>query len=103
MLVAMPFSVMLAIVLIGAGAVAAAVVGLLLPENHWVGVGLALVLGAGVGVVVLAIGLFAVGSSSTSAAQNAFLVAAAAGLVAVIVALSVLWRRVRAGSSLPAA
>jgi hypothetical protein len=103
MLLTMPFSVMLAIVLIGAGAVIAAVVGLLLPENHWVGVGLALVLGAGVGVVVLAIGIFAVGSNSSSGAQNAFLVAAAAGFVAVLVALSTLWKRVQAETRLQSA
>src|ERR1700675_3878782 len=79
-----PFTVMLSIVLIGAGAASAAVVGLRLPENHWVGAGLALVLGAGVGVVVLSVGLFVIGPSSTGSAQGAFLAASAAGFIAVV-------------------
>ena len=90
-----PFTVMLSIVLIGAAAASAALVGLRLPENHWVGAGLALVLGAGVGVVVLSVGLFVIGpSSSPSSAQGVFLAASAAGFVAVLAALTVLWRRV---------
>jgi hypothetical protein len=91
-----PFTVMLSIVFIGAGAASAAVVGLRLPENHWVGAGLALVLGAGVGVVVLSVGLFVIGpSTSTGSAQGAFLAASAAGFVAVVAVLALLWRRVR--------
>ena len=98
-----PFTVMLSIVLIGAGAASAAIVGLKLPENHWVGAALALVLGAGVGVVVLSVGLFVIGpssstntpSTSTGSAQGVFLIASAAGFIAVLVALMVLWRRVR--------
>ena len=91
----MPFTVMLSIVLIGMGAASAAIVGLRLPEDNWVGVGLALVLGAGVGVVVLSVGLFVIGSTSTSSAQGVFLAASAAGFIAVVVALALLWRRVR--------
>ena len=98
-----PFTVMLSIVLIGAGAASAAIVGLKLPENHWVGAALALVLGAGVGVVVLSVGLFLIGpssstitpSTSTGSAQGVLLIASAAGFVAVLATLMVLWRRVR--------
>lgn len=91
-----PFTVMLSVVLIGAGAASAALVGLRLPEDHWVGVALALVLGAGVGVVVLSVGLFVIAPTSTpSSAQGVFLAASAAGFVAVLATLAVLWRRVR--------
>jgi hypothetical protein len=99
--IGMPFTVMLAAVLMGAGAVSAAVVGLKLPEDARLGAGLALVLGAGVGVGVLAVGLFIAQpptpSGSASAQQAALLVASAAGLLAVEVALGVVWRR--AGST----
>jgi len=97
----MPFTVMLAVVLMGAGAVSAAVVGLKLPEDARLGAGLALVLGAGVGVAVLAVGLFIAQpptpSGAAGAQQVALLVASVAGLLAVEVGLGIVWRR--AGST----
>jgi Na+-driven multidrug efflux pump len=99
MLDAMPVTVMLSMVCIGAGAVIAALVGLRLPEENRFAATLALVLGAGIGVVVLTIGLFIVNPSSSrtgsppASAQGVLLSAAASGLVAVVISLAVVSRR----------
>jgi hypothetical protein len=85
----MPASLMLSLVLIGAGAAVAAAVGLLLPSGQRLSATLPLVLGAGVGVATLAIGVFMDGTGGT----GPVLVASAAGFVAVVAALAVLWRR----------
>jgi hypothetical protein len=86
----MPATVMLSIVLIGAGATAAAVVGLLLPEPERLSAALPLVLGAGVGVMVLAVGMFVKGTGGS----GMLLLASAVGFIAVMAGLMTLWRRV---------
>ena len=92
----MPFSVMFSIVLIGGGAAAAGIVGLLSPKGQRIDAALALVVGAGVGVAGLAIGTWAQGSgSSTEDQQNVLLFASLAGFVAVIGGLLILRRRAR--------
>jgi len=77
-------------ILIGAGAVVAGILGLLLPRKELAAV-FPLVIGAGVGVVALAIGGH--GSTSQSAAETAFLVASALGFVAVVVSSAAVWIR----------
>src|SRR5438270_1418571 len=72
----MPFTLMLSLVMIGAGATIAAIVGVRYPEQLFPAA-LSLVLGAGVGVAVLAIGLFASSSTTPDAGRVAFLVASA--------------------------
>ena len=97
----MPFMIMLAISLVGAGAVSAAVVGLQLPADQRLGAGLSLVLGAGVGVVTLAIGLFVANPSASKpgtppvSVQAVLLIGSAAGFIAVVAALAIVWRRAR--------
>jgi hypothetical protein len=85
----MPATVMLSIVLVGAGAVAAAAVGLLLPEGERLSAALPLVLGAGIGVAALAVGVFVKGTGST----GVVLIASVAGFLGVIAGLMALWRR----------
>jgi hypothetical protein len=97
----MPFMIMLAIILVGGGAVSAAVVGLQLPGDQRLAAALALVLGAGVGAAALAIGLFIADPSTSgpepapTSAQAVVLIASAAGFLAVVSALVVVWRRSR--------
>ena len=87
------------LILIGAGALVAGVVGIAIPPGERLGAFLTLVIGAGVGVAALAIGTRNV--SSQSDGESAFLVASALGLIAVIMSAAVLWRRVPKPPSLP--
>src|SRR5438093_13556986 len=79
-------------ILIGAGALVAGLVGIVLPPGERLGAFLTLVIGAGVGVAALAVGTRNV--SSQSDMESAFLVASALGLIAVVVSAAVLWQRV---------
>lgn len=87
----MPVTLMLSLVLVGAAASAAAIVGLFLPEGERLTAALPLVLGAGVGVAVLAVGVFAAGPKATAVV----LVASAAGFLATTAGLAALWSRAR--------
>ena len=89
----MPFSVMISLVLIGAGAALAAIVGLLLPRDHLLHAGASLVFGAGLGVAVLSIGVYL--SDPGSDGSAAFLVASACGFVGVATFLALVWNRAR--------
>ena len=82
-------------VLIGLGAAAAGGVGLFLPSGHRLTALLPLVVGAGVGLAALFAQLMHVGTRPEDPAR-AFLIASALGFVAVVAALGVLIRRVRA-------
>ena len=82
-----------ALVLIGAGAIVAGAVGLMLPPGERLGVVLALVIGAGAGVAALAIG--SRNTTSPSDAERAFLIASAIGFAAVLASCALLWRRSR--------
>jgi hypothetical protein len=88
----MDTTVMWGLILIGAGAVVAGIVGLALPAGERIAAVLTLVIGAGVGVAALAIGSTNAGDSADQQ-ENAFLVASALGFVAVGVSAVVLWRR----------
>ncbi len=90
----MPFTVMLALVLIGLGATLTGVAGVSLPERHRLAAAAALVAGAGAGAVVLAIGLFAVSSRGSGPAQDVFLGASAVGFMVTLIGLG--WVRRRA-------
>jgi hypothetical protein len=79
-------------ILIGAGALVAGTVGILIPPGERLSAFLTLVIGAGVGVAALAVGTRNV--SSQSAAESAFLVASALGFIAVLASTAVLWLRV---------
>ena len=81
----------IAFVLIGSAAVAAGLVGMLLPPGDRISAGLALVVGAGVGVVSLAIGTD-ISDNSSEGVETVFLVAAALGFVASLASLALLWR-----------
>ena len=82
----------LALSLVGIGAVATGMLGIVLPPGERIAAGLALVVGAGVGVVVLAIGTQLVNDTPDDYA-SVFLVAAALGLAGTLVSLGLLWRR----------
>lgn len=88
--------VMWAMVLIGSGAASAGTAGLFLPVGQRLSVALALVLGAGVGVASLFLLMLAGGTEDPEAGAQAFLIASAVGLAAVITGLAVLFRRARA-------
>ena len=95
----MDTTVMWGLILIGAGALVARVVGIAIPPGERLGAFLTLVIGAGVGVAALAIGTRNV--SSQSDGESAFLVASALGFIAVVMSAAVLWRRVRKPPELP--
>jgi hypothetical protein len=82
----------LALSLVGIGAVATGMLGIVLPPGERIAAGLALVVGAGIGVVVLAIGTQLV-NDTTDEYASVFLVAAALGLAGTLVSLGLLWRR----------
>ena len=82
----------LAIALVGFGAVATGVLGIVLPPGERIAAGLALVVGAGIGVVSIAIGTQVAGEADSSYA-NVFLVASALGLAGTLTSLGLLWRR----------
>jgi len=82
----------LALSLVGIGAVATGMLGIVLPSGERIAAGLALVVGAGIGVVVLAIGTQLVNDTPDEYA-SVFLVAAALGLAGTLVSLGLLWRR----------
>jgi hypothetical protein len=82
----------LALSLVGIGAVATGMLGIVLPPGERIAAGLALVVGAGIGVVVLAIGTQLV-SDTTDEYASVFLVAAALGLAGTLVSLGLLWLR----------
>jgi hypothetical protein len=86
-----------AMILMGLGAVAAGVVGIVLPAGQRLSVLLALVIGAGVGVAALFLQLLPAEPDVDDGAR-AFLIASALGLAAVLAASAVLLRRSRAGS-----
>ena len=77
--------------MIGAGALVAGIVGIVLPPGERLGAFLTLVIGAGVGVAALAVGSRNV--SSQSHGENAFLVASALGFIAVAASAAILWMR----------
>jgi hypothetical protein len=84
----------LALGLIGAGAVAAGVVGLVLPvRERLAGTVLALVAGAGAGVIAHAIGWNGLDEVDGTAWETALLVASAIGFAVVLACLTVAWRR----------
>jgi hypothetical protein len=85
---------LVALMLIGTGAVATGIVGLMLPVGERLAAAtLALVLGAGAGIASLAIGMLAIDGDSDQAYADVFLVASAIGLGAVLASLAVAWRR----------
>jgi hypothetical protein len=86
----------LALSLVGIGAVATGVLGIVLPAGERIAAGLALVVGAGIGVTVLAIGTQIVSDTPDDSPEgyaSVFLVAAALGLAGTLVSLALLWRR----------
>jgi hypothetical protein len=86
----------LALSLVGIGAVATGMLGIVLPAGERIAAGLALVVGAGIGVVVLAIGTQIVSGTPDDSPEgyaSVFLVAAALGLAGTLVSLTLLWRR----------
>lgn len=85
-------SMSIGMALVGIGAVAAGVVGVLLPPPHRFAALLALVAGAGIGVVVLALGV----QENAGNEEDVFLVGAALGLVTVLTTLAAVWRRAAA-------
>ena len=96
----------LALSLVGIGAVATGMLGIVLPPGERIAAGLALVVGAGIGLVAIAIGSQVVGDSLESHA-NMLLIASALGLLGTLASLTVLWRRTvrerdRAAVSAPA-
>jgi hypothetical protein len=91
----------LSFVLIGAGAIAAGLVGMRLPAGDRISAGLALLVGAGVGVISLAIGTD-ISNNAGEPPDTVFLVASALGFVATLASLALLWRwseRRRAGEA----
>ena len=89
---------LLALGLVGMGAVAAGMLGIVLPAGERLAAGLALVVGAGIGVIALAIGTQVANdvNDSPDGYANVFLVAAALGLLGTVVSLALLWRRTSA-------
>lgn len=84
---------LIALMLIGTGAAATGIVGLMLPVGERLAAAaLALVLGAGAGIASLAIGMLAIDSDSAQAYADVFLVASAIGLMALLASLAVAWR-----------
>jgi hypothetical protein len=80
--------------LIGAGAVVAGVIGLVLPARERLAAAvLALVTGAGAGVIALAIGWNGLDDGDATAWERAFLVASTIGFAAVVACAGVAWRR----------
>jgi MFS family permease len=89
---------LLALGFVGMGAVAAGMLGIVLPAGERLAAGLALVVGAGIGVIALAIGTQVANdvNDSPDGYANVFLVAAALGLLGTLVSLALLWRRTAA-------
>jgi hypothetical protein len=87
----MDATVMWGFILIGAGALVAGIVGIVLPAGERLGAFLTLVIGAGVGVAALAVGTRNVISQSNG--ETAFLVASALGFIAVMASAGILWMR----------
>jgi hypothetical protein len=92
-------SEMWGVVLMGAGAVVAGVVGIALRGVERLGAFFTLVIGAGVGLAALAVGTRNTTSSNDDA--TAFLIASALGFIAVAVSAGILWTL--ANRSAPAA
>jgi hypothetical protein len=82
-------SEMWGVVLMGAGAVVAGVVGIALRGVERLGAFFTLVIGAGVGLAALAVGTRNTTSSNDDA--TAFLIASALGFIAVVVSAGILW------------
>lgn len=82
----------LALALVGVGAVATGMLGIVLPSGERIAAGLALVVGAGIGVVAIAIGT-QIANDAPESYANVFLVSAALGLLGTLVSLGLLWRR----------
>jgi hypothetical protein len=85
----MDATVMWGFILIGAGAVVAGFLGLMLHGVDRLAAALPLVIGAGVGVVALAIGVH--NTTSPNDAENAFLIASTVGFIAVVISSAALW------------
>jgi hypothetical protein len=77
------------VVLMGAGAVVAGIVGIALRGVERLGAFFTLVIGAGVGLAALAVGTRNTTSSNDDA--TAFLIASALGFIAVVVSAGILW------------
>jgi hypothetical protein len=84
-------SVMWGFILIGAGAVAAGLLGLALPARERLAAAFPLVIGAGIGVAALAVGTHR--AASPDDAETAFLIASALGFASVILSSALVWRR----------
>ncbi|MGZ4109973.1 MAG: hypothetical protein ACXVQU_08820 [Actinomycetota bacterium] len=83
--------------LIALAAIAAGIVGAILPTGERLDSILALIAGAGVGVLVIAVGLITgANATSGSAMERLFFVGSCVGAVAVLLVLLVLWRHARA-------
>ena len=89
---------LLALGFVGIGAVAAGILGIVLPTGERLAAGLALVVGAGIGVIALAIGTQVANdvNDSPDGYANVFVVAAGLGLLGTLVSLALLWRRTAA-------
>jgi hypothetical protein len=82
-------SEMWGVVLMGAGAVVAGIVGIGLRGVERLGAFFTLVIGAGVGLAALAVGTHNTTASNDDA--TAFLIASALGFIAVVVSAGILW------------
>jgi hypothetical protein len=87
------------VVLMGAGAVVAGIVGIALRGVERLGAFFTLVIGAGVGLAALAVGTR--DTTSSSDADTAFLIASALGFIAVVVSAGVLWTLANRPASVP--
>jgi len=87
---------MVALILIGGGAVIAGVAGIAMPPGERIAAGLALVIGAGVGVIALAVGVHSLGTSDLATDyERVFLIASCIGFLGVLVSSVLLWLRTR--------
>lgn len=86
---------MWAMVVIGTGVASAGGAGLFLPAGQRLSIALTLVLGAGMGVASLFLQMLSGGINEPDASAQAFLIASAVGLAAVVAGLAVLFRRAR--------
>jgi hypothetical protein len=95
----MDATVMWGFILIGAGAVVAGFLGLMLRGVDRLAAALPLVIGAGVGVAALAIGVH--NTTSPKDAETAFLIASTVGFIAVVISSAALWLAVTKRSTPP--
>ena len=82
-------SEMWGVVLMGAGAVVAGIVGIALRGVERLGAFFTLVIGAGVGIAALAVGTR--NTTASNDVDTAFLIASALGFIAVVLSAGILW------------